>query len=198
MLELYEWYAKLRKQGVEIYHNFESGDIFTFPATVSDEVRQQVWAEAHQRYSIRVELLKFHAEEEDLPDSPPTSTLGSEQKGSPMKVSTPKGKAFFSEVEDQGSARVRQEMFEIQQGSHVVARCVIAIIEEDNKPSKLYINVSPLDEIGVDLTKELILEGDVASTFAELVGAAGDLLSRHSRSRDRGSDRDIHVTLDIE
>jgi len=115
-----------------------------------------------------------------------------------MKVSTSKSKAFFSEVEDRGDARVRQEMFEIQQGSHVVARCVIAIIEEDDKPSKLYINVTPLDEIGVDLTKELILEGDFAIALAERVGAAGDLLSRHSHSRDRGSDRDVHVTLDIE
>jgi hypothetical protein len=102
------------------------------------------------------------------------------------------------EKDEDGAITTHRATFEVKDGAKVVVRCVVAVIEEEGEPVKLYTNIQPLgSELGVELRREEVYSGEFARIYADVIAAARDLLGDSSRSNRSDSSRSVHIDLDI-
>ncbi len=105
----------------------------------------------------------------------------------------------FSEKEETDDGTVRKAGFEIRDGSKVVGRCKMAVVERDGEDPTFSYAIGPSkDVLGVDLSRTEELSGETAIAFCELVSAAFDLLARHGHRDSRHSGDTVRIDLGVE
>ena len=125
------------------------------------------------------------------------SAKPSSEKVSYMKIVFDDGKPF-SDKEESGDGTVRKAGFEVREGSRVLARCEMAVVDRDDEDSVLAFAIGPTkDTIGVDLTRTEEMTGEVALAFCELAAAAYDILASSNTSRRRSGDGVASIDIDF-